>query len=201
MKTKKAFLSLFITAIVMIIIFFLLEVYYAVGAIVIGVLIIGHRELWSLIRKRKLPPIDERVKENINKSIRNSFIFFGAASFLTMLFYIADKYEPIQPRMEYFLGGLLLSVGIVYTLSYLFYDRVEANLDRKGLKIIRIFSLLAGISLIVFTINAFFVNTIFPSIEFLAFHRILLYVSPFVFAVGVIGSTIIFIKGLFVRSS
>ena len=201
MKTKKAFLSLFITALVMTIILILLEVYYAAGALVIGVLIIGHRELWSLIRRRKLPPIDERVKDSINKSIRNSFIFFGMVSILTMLFYITDQYEPIQPDLEYFLGGLLLSVGIVYMLSYIFYDRVEANLDRRGLKIIRIFSLVAGISLIVFIINAFFVNMIFPSIEFLAFHRILLYVSPLVFAVGVIGGTIIFIKGLFVRSS
>ncbi len=196
MKTKMAFLSFFITAIIMAIMLILLEVYYAAGALVIGVLIIGHRELWSLIRKRKLPPIDERVKENINKSIRNGFIFFGMISILTILFYITDQYEPIQPDLEYFLSGLLLSVGIVYMLSYIFYDRVEASLDRKELKKIRIFSLLAGISLIVFIINAFFVNTI---INF-AFHRILLYVPPFIFALGIIGSMVIFIKGLFARS-
>lgn len=197
MKTKMVFLSFFITAIIMAIMLILLEVYYAAGALVIGVLIIGHRELWSLIRKRKLPPIDERVKENINKSIRNGFIFFGMISILTILFYITDQYEPIQPNLEYFLSGLLLSVGIVYMLSYIFYDRVEASLDRKELKILRIFSLLAGISLIVFIINAFFINTI---INF-AFHRILLYVPPFIFALGIIGSMVIFIKGLFARSS
>jgi len=201
MKTNKAFLGFFVTAVAMIIIVILLKVYYAAGAIAIGMLVVGHREIWSLITKGKLPPVDERVKEGINKSIRNSFIFFGMVAFLTMLFYITDQYEPIQPDMEYFLGGLLLSVGIVYVLSYIFYDRIEAGLTRKELKVMRVFSLLAGVALIIFIINAFFVNTIYPSMDFFAFHIILLYVSPLVFAVGFIGGAIIFVKGLFVRSS
>jgi hypothetical protein len=200
MKTKKVFLSFFITAIVMIIIFILLEVYYAAGAIAIGMLVVGHREIWSLITKGKLPPIDERVKENINKSIRNSFIFFGMISILTILFYITDQYEPIQPDLKYFLSGLLLSIGIVYVLSYIFYDRVEASLDGRGLKIFRAFLIVATISLLIFVIDSFFINTINTFINF-TFHRILLYVSSFVFALGIIGSTIIFIKGLFTRSN
>lgn len=199
MKTKTVFLTFSITALIMTIILLILEVYYAAGAIIIGALIIGHREIWSLIRKGKLPPIDERVRENTNKSIRNSFIFFGIVSILTVLSYIKDP-NLMQPDLEYFLGGLLLSVGIVYVLSYLFYDRVEINLDRKGLKIIRIFSLVAGISLIVFIINTLFLNTIAPGLEFLALHIILLCVSSFAFAVGIIIIMIIFIKGLFART-
>jgi predicted membrane protein len=201
MKTRKVFWGLLFTAIAMIIIFVLLEVYYAAIAIAIGMLIVGHREWWSLITRRKLPPADERVKENVNKSIRNSFIFFGVVALLTMLFYITDGYGAIQPDMEYFLGGLLLSVGIVYVLSYIFYDRVEANLNARGLKVIKVFSLIAGISLIVFILNAFFVNTIYPSMDFFTFHRILLYVSPVVFAVGFIGGAVVFIKGLLTTSS
>ena len=201
MKNRKVFWGLIFTAIAMIIIFVLLEVYYAAVAIAIGMLIIGHREWWSLITRRKLPPADERVKENVNKSIRNSFIFFGAVALLTMLFYITDGYGAIQPDMEYFLGGLLLSVGIVYVLSYIFYDRVEANLNARGLKVIKVFSLMAGISLIVFILNAFFVNTIYPNMDFFTFHRILLYVSPVVFAVGFIGGAVVFIKGLLTTSS
>ena len=201
MKTRKVFWGLIFTAIAMIIIFVLLEVYYAAVAIAIGMLIVGHREWWSLITRRKLPPADERVKENVNKSIRNSFIFFGAVALLTMLFYITDGYGAIQPDMEYFLGGLLLSVGIVYVLSYIFYDRVEANLNARGLKVIKVFSLMAGISLIVFILNAFFVNTIYPNMDFFTFHRILLYVSPVVFAVGFIGGAVVFIKGLLTTSS
>ena len=150
--------------------------------------------------KRKLPLIDERVRENTSKSIRNSFLFFCMVAVLTMIFYFADEYEPIRPGLEYFLGGLLLSVGVVYVVSYLFYDRVEVNLDRNGSKKFMVFSWVSGISLVVFIINAFFVNMIFPSIEFFTFHRILLYVSPFVFALGIIGSMIIFMKGLFARS-
>jgi len=202
MKTKMVFLVFSITALIMTIILIVLEVYYAAGALIVGMLIIGHRELWSLIRRGKMPPVDERVKENINKSIRNSFIFFGVVSILIMLLYITDP-RVLQPDLEYFLGGLLLSVGIVYVISYLFYDRVETNLDRKGLKTFRTFLLVAGISLAVFIINAFFnnaINRIF-NIDYLAFHRILLYVLPFVFAVGIIGSLVVFIKGLFARSS
>lgn len=199
MKTKTSLITFSITALLMIIILIILEAYLVAGALVVGLLVLSHRKLWSLIMKRELPPIDERVRENTSKSIRNSFLFFCMVAVLTMTFYFADKYEPIQPGLEYFLGGLLLSVGVVYVVSYLFYDRVEVNLDRKRSKKFMVFSWVSGISLIVFIINAFFVNTIFPSIEFLAFHRILLYVSPFVFALGITVSMIIFMKGLFAR--
>lgn len=199
MKTKTALITFSITALLMIIILIILEAYFIAAALVVGLLVLSHRKLWSLIMKRELPPIDERVRENTSKSIRNSFLFFCMVAVLTMIFYFTDKYEPIQPSLEYFLGGLLLSVGVVYVVSYLFYDRVEVNLDRKRSKKFMVFSWVSGISLIVFIINAFFVNTIFPSIEFLAFHRILLYVSPFVFALGITVSMIIFMKGLFAR--
>ena len=199
MKTKTALITFSITALLMTIILIILEAYFVAVALVVGLLVLGHRELWSLIRKRKLPPIDERVRENTSKSIRNSFIFFGIVSILTILFYVSDD-QYIYPQLEYFLGGLLLAVGIVYVISYVFYDRVEANLDRKGSKIFKASALVAGVSLIVFIINAFFGNVIYPKPGFFTFHRILLYVSPFVFALGITGSMIIFIKGLFARS-
>lgn len=200
-KTKTTFLTFSITALILAIILIVLGVYYAAGALIVGMLIVGHREIWSLIRTGKLPPIDERVKENANKSIRNSFIFFGVVSIHTILFYFTDDQEINQyvyPPLEYFLSGLLLSVGIVYMLSYLFYDRVEANLGRKGLRILKIFLLVAGISLMVFIFNFFFINAVFPTTDF-TFHRIMLYTTPFIFALGIVISMIIFLKGLFAR--
>ncbi len=199
MKTKTALITFSITALLVTIILIILEAYVIAAALAVGLLVLGHRKLWSLIMKRKLAPIDERVRENTSKSIRNSFLFFCMVAVLTMIFYFADKSEPIRPGLEYFLGGLLLSVGVVYVVSYLFYDRVEVNLDRKGSKKFMVFSWVSGIALVVFIINALFVNTIFPSIDFLAFHRILLYLSLFVFAIGITVSMIIFMKGLFAR--
>ena len=73
MKTKMVFLVFSITILIMTIILIVLEAYYIAAALVVGALILGHREWWSLIRKGRLPPADERVSGNINKSIRNSF--------------------------------------------------------------------------------------------------------------------------------
>ncbi len=140
MRTKMVFLVSSITALIITIILIVLQAYYIAAALIIGTLIIYHRELWSLIRKGKLPPIDERVSENTSKSVRNSFVFFATVSVLTILFYIANTtqyHAPLQPDLAYFLVGLLLSVGTVYTLSYIFYDRVESNLDARGLRVFK----------------------------------------------------------------
>ena len=206
MKTKRLLVASSITTLILIIIFVSLQVYYVAFALIVGILIIGHREWWSLIKKRRLPPADERVRGNINKSIRNSFIFFVTVSILIMLVYINDEYM-LEPDLEYFLGGLLLSVGIVYLLSYIFYDRAEANLDERGIKIFRTFLLMAVISLAVHIIENFFGNAISKliyrilNIDFVTIARILVYTYLLMFAVGLIGSSVIFIKGLFARSS
>ena len=188
MKNKKTFWVFSITALVIAIIFVALKIYTLAAVIVIGAIIAGHREIWSLIRYRKMPPNDERVQENIDKSIRNSFLFFIVISLVTILLYITD--EPVQPMIEYFLSGLLLSVSIVYVISYLFYDKIEANSGNKQLRLFRVFLLIAAISLLLFVIDAFFINRI---ISFNV-HRALLYISALTFALGVIGSFIIFVR-------
>lgn len=95
MKTKRVFLAVSITALILTVILISLKAYYVVIALVAGTLLIGHRELWSLVRRRKLPPVDERVRENAGKSLRNSFIFFAIASaFLMLLFSINLTVNP-----------------------------------------------------------------------------------------------------------
>jgi len=213
MKAKRLFLAIFITALILTIALISLKAYYVAIALVVGTLLIGYRELWSLIRRRKLPPIDERVRENTGKSIRNGFIFFALATAFLMLPFSVRLIE--GPDTVHVLGGLFISAGAVYLLSYLFYDRVEPELGERGLKRLKIFLLIAGISLGAFIISVFLHNAIYglfilwfgedfwdriglgdePVFFFIAL------LSVVAFAVGIIGSLVIFIRGLFSKTS
>ncbi|GAI01671.1 unnamed protein product, partial [marine sediment metagenome] len=106
MKSKRAFLVVSITALIVAIILISLRAYYVAIALVMGALLLGHREFWSLIRKRKLPPIDERVRENTNKSIRNGFIFLIIALAFLMLPFSVRIIE--TPNTVHVLGGLFV---------------------------------------------------------------------------------------------
>ena len=213
MRTKRTLLAVSITAVIVTVILISLKAYYVAIAIVVGTLIMGHREVWSLIRRKKLPPIDERVRENTSKSIRNGFIFLALALAFLMLPFSVRIIE--TPDTVHLLGGLFLSGGTVYLLSYLFYDRVEPGLGERGLKMLRTFLLVAGISLAAFIINVFLHNAIYGlfiywfgedfwdrigiSDEPVFFFVALL--SVVAFAVGLIGSLVIFIKGLLSKTS
>ena len=201
MKMKRAFLAVSITALIVIIILISLRAYYVTIALIAGILIIGHREFWSLIRRRKLPPIDERVRENAGKSIRNGFIFFVLALAFLMLPFSVLLIR--TPNIVHVLGGLFLSGGMVYLLSYLFYDRVEPKLDERGLKMLKTFLLVAGISLASGIISVFLHNAISGlfGIEEPVFFFITVFIVPLALAVGIIGSLVIFINGLFSRVS
>ena len=134
MKTKIVLLAISITALVLAIILISIKAYYVAIALVVGTLIMGHREIWSLIRRKKLPPVDERVRENASKSIRNGFIFFAVASVFLMLPFSVILIE--TPDTAHVLGGLFVSAGMVYLLSYVFYDRIEPELGEKALKML-----------------------------------------------------------------
>ena len=71
MKTKRVFLAVSVAALILVITLVSVRAYYVAIALVAGTLIIGHRELWYFIRRKKLPPLDERVRENASKSVRN----------------------------------------------------------------------------------------------------------------------------------
>ena len=209
MKTKRVFLGVFITALILTVILISMRTYYVVIALIAGTLIIGHREFWSLITRRKLPPIDERVRENTSKAIRNGFIFFAIASAFLMLPFSVTLI--MNPDTVHVLGGLFLSGGTVYLLSYIYYDRVEPKLDERWLKMLKTFLLVAGISLGAFIISVFLHNAIYGlfihwfGVDFWdrigiadepVFFSIAL-LSIVAFAVGIIGSLVIFLKGLF----
>ena len=200
MKTKRAFLAVSITTLIVAIMLVSLRAYYVAIALVVGALLIGHREFWSLIRKRKMPPIDERVRENTSKSIRNGFIFLIIALAFLMLPFSVRIIE--TPNTVHVLGGLFLSAGAVYLFSYLFYDRVKPKLDEGRLKMLKTFLLVTGISLGAFIISIFLHNVIrgLFDIEEPVFFVIAVFISPLAFAIGIIGSLVIFIKGLFSKA-
>ena len=213
MKKRKALIAVSVTTLIVTIILISLRAYYVVIALVVGVLLMRHREIWSLIKRRKLPPIDERVRENTSKSIRNGFIFIVIALVFLMLPFSVRILE--TPDTVHVLGGLFLSTVAVYLFSYLFYDRVKPNLDEGRLKMLKIFLLVAGISLGIFIISVFLHNVIYGLfIHFFGedfWERtgvgdepvffIIALLSVVGFVVGLIGSLIMFIKGLFSRAS
>ncbi len=201
MKKRKALIVASVTTLIVAIILISLSAYYVVIALVVGALLMRHREIWSLIRKGKLPPIDERVRENTVKSIRNGFIFIVTALIFLMLPFNVRIIE--TPDTMHVLGGLFLSTGAVYLFSYLFYDRVKPKLDEGRLKMLKIFLLVAGISLGVFIISVFLHNVISGlfGIEEPVFFIIAVFISPLAFAAGLIGSLVMFIKGLFSKVS
>ena len=200
MKTKKAFLAVTITALILTIILVSLKAYYVAVALILGTLVIGYREFWCLLTKRKMPPLDERIREYVSKSVRNGFIFFAIASVFLMLFFSIKV--TANPDIVHILGGLFLSAGLVYLLSYMFYDLAEPRLTERSLTMLKTFLTVAGISAGAFIISVFlhnFISGLF-NIEEPVFFCIAVFVTPLALGVGVIGSLVIFIKGLFSKT-
>jgi len=198
MKTKRVFLAVSIFALILVIILIALKVYYVLIALIVGTLLLGHREIWALMRRRKLPPIDERMRENFNKSVRNGFIYFAIASAFLMLVFSINLSYITNLNQVHVMSGLFLAGGLVYLLSYLFYDRAEPRLDKRGLKMLRVFLLVAGISLGTFIVGVFLHNALSAllKIEEPVFFTIAVIIAPLGLAVGIIGSLVLFIKGL-----
>ncbi len=196
MKTKRLFWVILIVALIVTIMLISLKAYYVAVALVIGTLIMRHRELWSLMKTKKLPPVDERVRENTGKAIRNGFIFFAVATALLMLPFSVRLTE--GPDTVHVLGGLFLSAGLIYLLSYLFYDRAEPKMGETRLRRLKTFLLITGISVGIFIISVFLHNALsgLLGVEEPVFFIIAVIVAPLALAVGLIGSLVLFIMGI-----
>jgi len=195
-NVKRIFLGVAIAALIIIVVLISLRAYYVAVALLVGALAISYREIWSLVRWGKLPPFDERVRGNIGKSIRNGFIFYAlATSFLMLKLSFTTVGITDAVRL---LGILFVSGAGVYMLSYIFYDWVEPKLSGRGLKMMKRFMLVAGISLAIFVVSVFLHNAIYAlfEVEEAVFFIIAVIVAPLGFAVGLIGSLVVFVKGL-----
>lgn len=196
MRTVKAFVGLAIAALVFALVLISLKAYYVLAAVIAGLLILGYRDIWSLITTRRIPPLDERLKENTGKAIRNGFVFFAVASIFLMLFLSVN--QTVELELLHVVGALFVATGLVYLLSYVFYDRGEPNLSERGVRMLKAFLLVAGISVAVFILSVFLHNMISGlfDIEEPVFFTIAVIIAPLGLLVGLIGSLVVFIMGL-----
>ena len=110
-----------------------------------------------------------------------------------------------EPDTVQVLGALFIAAGAVYLLSYFYYDRVATGLSEGSLKLFKTFMLIAGMSLGVAIISIFLHNAISGLVmhfwgadfEEPVFFIIATIICPLGFAVGFIGSLVIFFRGLF----
>ncbi len=193
---KKLSWAIFIAALLITLALIAAEQYYVAVALGVGTIIMMQRELWSLITRRKLPVMDERVKENTTRAVRNGFIYFAAATALLML-----PFTIVLTRGRdtlHVLAGLFLSAGLVYLLSYLYYDRAQPRMGERLLKLLKRFLQLAALSVGAFIICVFLHNMLGALLgaEEPVFFILAVIVSPLALAVGLIGSLVVFIIGL-----
>jgi hypothetical protein len=170
---------------------------YVAAAIFVGFLLLGHREIWSLIRHRSLPVIDERVRENLTSAIRLTGIFFFIASIVMILLMRFDVFE--DTPMELILSGQLVVVGIVYLLGYHYYDHVRPNLGEKARRWLKYCLIIAGVSLSTIALAITLHNLVSSWFNFEdAFFFILaLLIAPAVLAFSLLGILAIYVSGFF----
>jgi hypothetical protein len=170
---------------------------YVIIALVLGFLLLGHREIWSLIRYRRLPVIDERVQHNLTGAMRLTGVFFFIASVVLILLLRFDVFKNTPTGL--IISGLLVTVGIVYVAGYYYYDRVQPNQGKRALQSLKICLVTAGLSLSTIALAIALHNMVSALFGFEdAFFFILgLLVAPFILAVSLITGLFIFIKGLF----
>lgn len=198
---KKLLWIVLIFTLVITVLLIAVEQYYVAAALFLGIIIMRHREIWSLLTTRRMPPVDERVKENTSRAIRNGFVYFAIATALLMM----PFGEIVTDRLDtpHVLGALFLSTGLVYMLSYLFYDRSGLEMNPGQRKLFKSFLILAALSLPTFIIGVFIHNLLSAifDIEEPVFFVIAVIVAPLVLAVGLLGSLVLVIMGILGRPS
>jgi hypothetical protein len=169
---------------------------YVVGALLLGFLLLGHRELWSLARYRRLPVIDERVRSNLTNAIRLTGSFFFIASVVLILLLHFDVFENVPTGL--IISGLLVIVGIVYVAGYHYYDRVRPNLGEKALRWLKICMVTAGLSLSTIALAIVLHNmvSVWFNVEDAFFFILGLLVAPAVLVISLLGILAVIVKGL-----
>ena len=198
MKMRKALLAAIIIAVILMVVLISTREYYIAIALGVEVLLVFRREIWYLARYRRLPPFDERFQDNVKKAARNSFVYMSVATVFLMLAYAINidyvvDYEPLQV-----LSWLLISSGLVYLLSYIFYDRAEPKLRPPEVGRFWTFLRIAGIAF-GSGITSIFLHGVIGRlgvVEEPVFFVIGVLLAPAAMGVGLVGSLVFFIKGL-----
>ncbi len=197
MKRKVSLISFSIISLLLLMLMLARENIYIVAAILAGILLLGHREIWSLIRYRHWPVIDERVRDNLTGAMRLTGIFFFLASIMLI---ILLRFEVLKDTpLELVISGQLVIVGIVYLISYYYYDRARPNLGKGGLRWLRICLTTAGLAICTAALAIALHNLVSYWFNFEdAFFFILgLLAAPAVFVISLLVCLGIYISGLF----
>jgi hypothetical protein len=201
MKKRIALIAYSVISVLALILLLSRSNIYVAAAIFIGVVLLGHREIWSLIRYRHLPVIDERVRDNLTSAMRLTGIFFFIASIVVILLMRFDVFE--NTPKELILSGQLVMVGMVYLLGYHYYDHVRPNLGERARRWLRICLITAGLSLstIALAIALHNLVSVWFNFEDAFFFILGLLAAPAVFIVSLLGVLIIYISGFFGTAS
>jgi hypothetical protein len=169
---------------------------FVVAALVIGFILLGHRELWSLVRHRRLPVIDERVRTNLTSAFRLTAIFFFIASVVLILLLHFNVFKNVPASV--LVSALLVIVGLIYVITYHFYDRVYPSLGVRAVRWLKICLIIAGFSVSTIALSIVLHNLVSSWIGFdEGFFFVLgLLVAPAVLAISLLGSLGIYINGL-----
>ncbi|MCK4221443.1 MAG: hypothetical protein KAX25_01135 [Dehalococcoidia bacterium] len=196
MKAKRALIIFGVVALAAALLLLALGAYWVLLAMVVGLLLVGSREIWSLIKYQRLPVFDERVRGNLVKAVRNAGVFFVIAAIFLMLV-LSGNLLRLVPAAR-IVGLLFVSVGAAYVFSYVYYDRAEPNLDEKALRWLRRFIITAGTAVGVFIVSGILHNLIggVSGIEEPVFFVIAVIICPVAVGVGLLGSLALLVKGL-----
>ncbi len=196
MRTKVILTVLAVLSILALMVLLSRENVYVVLALAAGMLLLGYRELWSLIRYRRLPVIDERVRSNLTGAMRITGIFFFIESLILILLLHFNVFKDTPASL--LIGGQLMLVGLMYLIGYNYYDRVEPCLGKKAMKFLKVCLITAGFSLGLIAFSITFHNLIYLwfELEEAVFFILGLLVAPAVLGLSLLGSLGVYVKGL-----
>lgn len=170
---------------------------YVAIALILGFILLGHRELWSLLKYRRLPVLDERVQNNLTGAMRFTGVFFFIACVILILLLHFDVFENTPTGL--IVSGLLVLVSLIYVIGYYYYDRVQPNLGRRAKRFLGICLVTACLSLstVAFSITLHNLLSALFNIEEAFFFILGLLIAPALLVISLLGSLVIFAKGLF----
>jgi len=197
MKTRVALIFYSAISLLGLLVLLARENLYVVAALIAGFLLLGHRELWSLLRHRRLPIIDERVKDNLSGAMRLTGIFFFITSILLLLLLRFNVFKNVSK--ELIISGEFVLVGISYIMSYYYYDRVLPNLGKRAFNWLKGLLMTAGLSIssIALCIAMHNLGSYWIGTEEAVFFIIGLLIAPACCAVSLLAALGIYFKGLF----
>lgn len=169
---------------------------YIVIALILGIILLWHREIWSLIRYRHLPVMDERVQYNLARALQVAGVFFFIISIVLILVMRFNVFHDEPAGL--IISGQFVVVGLAYLIGYHYYDRVRPNLGERALHWLKICLITAGVSLSTVALAIVLHNMISALFGFedAVFFILGLLVAPAAIVISLLGSLAIYIKGL-----